>query len=128
MTVDLKQTFLGRHTVNIKITGSGSEKDTRHHEIAMDGAPVIYLPGDALGVHPQNSPALVDRIVKAVDATGDELVPGGGGTLVPFAQALQDVYSLSTPSRQLFELLLSRGAEDMRPLIDRGHAELLKHI
>ena len=127
MTGDFKQTFLGRHTVNIKITGSASEKDTRHHEIAIDGAPVTYLPGDALGVHPQNSPALVDRIVQAVGARGDELVPGGGVALVPFAQALQNVYSLSTPSRRLFELLLSRGAEDMRPLVDRGNAEHLKH-
>jgi sulfite reductase (NADPH) flavoprotein alpha-component len=127
MAGDLKQTFVGRHTVNIKLTGSGSEKDTRHHEIALDAGPVTYLPGDALGVHAQNSPALVDRIVAALGAKGDELVTDGGGSQVPLAQALQDVYNLSTPSRRLFELLLSRGAEDLRPLLDRGRADQLKH-
>src|SRR5262245_62536508 len=93
MAGDLKQIFNGRHTANVKLTGPASEKDTRHHEIAIDGAPVTYLPGDALGVNPHNSPALVERIVRAMGATGDEPVVVGAGTL-PFAQALTEHYSL----------------------------------
>ena len=125
MAGDLKQTFTGRHLINVKLTGPGSEKDTRHHEISLDGAPVTYLPGDALGVLAQNSPALVDRVIAALDATGDELVPADGRTL-PLYRALTDVYNLATPSRRLFELLASRGADDLPPLLDRGNAERLK--
>ena len=122
-----KQTFTGRHLVNIKLTGPGSEKDTRHHEISIAGR-ATYLPGDALGVVPQNSPALVERIVKAIGATGDEPVPGGtaAGTL-PLHQALSDVYYLNTPSRRLLELYAARGAADLVPLLDRKNAEQLKH-
>ena len=53
-----KQHFIGRHLVNVRLTGEGSEKDTRHHEISLEGAPVTYAPGDALGLHPQNNPAI----------------------------------------------------------------------
>ncbi len=122
-----KQTFTGRHLVNIKLTGSGSEKDTRHHEISIAG-PASYAPGDALGVIPPNNPALVDRIIAAIGATGDEPVPGGtaGGTL-SLHHALTEVYNLNTPSRRLLELFAARGAARLAPLLDRANAEQLKH-
>ena len=63
-----KQTFTGRHLVNIKLTGPGSEKDTRHHEISFEGAPVSYLPGDALGAI-RKTAALVERIITRLGAT-----------------------------------------------------------
>ena len=127
MASDLKQTFTGRHTRSIKLTGSGSAKDTRHHEIAIDGAPVSYLPGDALGVHPHNSPALVERVVAALGARGDEPVSDGAGGTMPLAQALTECYSLANPSRRLLDLCVSRGAADLAPLLDKANAEQLKH-
>src|SRR6187402_1292495 len=126
MSGELKQHFRGRHLLNRRLTGPGSEKDTRHHEIAIETDRASYLPGDALGVHPHNPPELVDRIVRACHATGDEPVPAGEGTTVSFARAL-DVYNLTTPSRRLLELAASRGATDLAPLLDKAHAEQLKH-
>src|SRR5581483_7568603 len=128
MAGDLKQIFIGRHLRNVKLTGSGSEKDTRHHEIAIEGAPVTYLPGDALGVHPQNNPALVERVVRAIRATGDEPVNDGAGATLPLARALTEIYSLASPSRRLLELCVNRGADDLRPLLDKANAEHLKHF
>src|SRR5262245_33556275 len=97
-----KHTFRGRHQTNIQPTGPGSEKDTRHHEIVFDGPTVHYLPGDALGVVPHNAPALVERILAALGATGDEPVPSGpAGSTLPLAHALTEVYNLNTPSRRL---------------------------
>jgi sulfite reductase (NADPH) flavoprotein alpha-component len=127
MAGDLKQTFIGRHVVNRKLTGPGSEKDTRHHEISLQGAPVTYLPGDALGVQPQNPPALVERVLRALGASGDEPV-SVGGEATPFAQALRDICNLSTPTRRLLELLIAKGADDFRPLLDRANAEALKRF
>jgi sulfite reductase (NADPH) flavoprotein alpha-component len=125
MAGDLKQTFNGRHLVNIKLTGPGSEKDTRHHEISLDGAPVTYLPGDALGVHAQNSPEIVERVIAALDATRDDPVQVDVRTL-PLHRALTDIYNLATPSRRLLELLISRGADDLAALLDRANSEKLK--
>ena len=121
-----KQTFSGRHLTNVKLTGPGSAKDTRHHEIAIEGAPAVYQPGDALGLIARNAPALVDSILTTIGATGDEPVADGAGGTMPLARALTEVYNLNTPSRRLFELLVSRGAADLAPLMDRASAAALK--
>lgn len=128
MAGEQKQNFTGRHLVNLRLTGSGSEKDTRHHEIAIDGEPATYLPGDALGVHPRNNPALVDRVLAAVGARGDEIVPAADGTGVSIGQALTDTYNLNTPSRKLFEILIAKGASELAPLLDKANAEQFKHF
>ena len=127
MAGDLKQHFMGRHLVNRRLTGPGSAKDTRHHEISLQGAPVSYLPGDALGLVPQNHPALVERILTVMGASGDEPISQADGTTMPFHRALSDVYNLSQPSRRLFELMAARGAADLAPLMEKGNAEQLKH-
>jgi len=123
---DLKQPFTGRHLLNIKLTGSGSEKNTRHHEIAIENPPATYSPGDALGVQPRNPPELVDRILKAIDGSGDDTVPTPAGDM-PLARALTDLFNLANPSRKLFEVLVARGASDLAPLIDKANAEQFKH-
>jgi len=125
MAGEQKQSFTGRHLVNTKLTGPGSEKDTRHHEIAIE-TPATYLPGDALGASARNAPALVDRILSAVGATGDEVVTVAGESAMPIRTALTDVYNLLTPGRRLFELLIAKGASDLAPLLERAHAEAYK--
>jgi sulfite reductase (NADPH) flavoprotein alpha-component len=127
MSGDLKQTFTGRHSVNVRLTGPGSGKDTRHHEISLDGAPVTYQPGDALGVHAQNDPALVDAILARLDAAPDAAVVVPDAGEMPLHRALTDIYNLNTPSRRLLEVLSTRGAADLAPLLDRGNADKLRH-
>jgi sulfite reductase (NADPH) flavoprotein alpha-component len=127
MSGELKHAFIGRHRVNVRLTGPASEKVTRHHEIAIEAPPVTYLPGDALGVHPRNDPALVDRILARVNATGDEEVAVPDLGVMPLRQALSDVYNLNTPSRRLLELLAARGADDLAPLLERANADKLRH-
>lgn len=121
-----KQAFTGRHLTNLRLTGPGSQKDTRHHEIAIAGDAATYLPGDALGANAQNAPVLVEGILKALRATGDEPVADGAAGAIPLHRALTDVYNLNTPSRRLFELLASRGAADLAPLMEKTNAEALK--
>jgi sulfite reductase (NADPH) flavoprotein alpha-component len=123
---ELKQYFTGRQLLNQRLTGHGSEKDTRHYEIAIETPGVTYLPGDALGLHPHNDPALVDRILGATTATGDEPVPGPDGTTMPLRRALIEVFNLTTPSRRLFEILASHGAAELGALLDRANAEAFK--
>jgi sulfite reductase (NADPH) flavoprotein alpha-component len=121
-----KQSFTGRHLVNVKLTGPGSEKDTRHHEIAIEGN-ATYQPGDALGVYARNPPSLVHGVLDAVGATGGEMVPGPDGNPARLSDLLTDVFNLSTPSRKLFELLGTRGATEFITLLDKANAEQFKH-
>ena len=122
-----KQTFTGRHLVNVRLTRPGSEKITRHHEIALDGAPVSYLPGDALGALPANDPALVEHVIRAIGATGDEPVSAPDGGTIPFHQALSAIYNLNNPSRRLLEFVASQSGADLAPLLEKANAEALKH-
>ena len=75
--------FPGKLTVNRSLCGEGSEKDTRHFEIDLSGWGLNYEVGDSMTVWATNDPALVDDILKAICAKGDEPVksPKGETTL-----------------------------------------------
>ena len=126
MAAEHKQVFRGRHVTNRLLTGPGSGKITRHHEISLDGAPVQYAPGDALGLYPINDPALVERVITAIGATGDEPVESPDGTPCTLREALA-LQNLNTPTRRLIELYASRGVSAFEPLIEKGNADRLKH-
>jgi len=66
------------------LNAPGSAKDTRHVEILLEDPSLSYEAGDALGVFPQNCPALVEELLAALHLTGDE-DPG-----VPEATSLHD--------------------------------------
>jgi sulfite reductase (NADPH) flavoprotein alpha-component len=132
MAAEQKQHFTGRHLINLPLTGAGSNKDTRHHEIGIEASTppssgsATYLPGDALGVPPRNSPQVVEAVMKLVGAGGDEMVPSPTGAPIPLHTALTEICNLTTPSRRLFELLVERGAADLAPLMDKANASALK--
>lgn len=125
MAAEHKQVFRGRHVTNRLLTGPGSGKITRHHEISLEGAPVTYLPGDALGLYPINDPALVEQVIEAIGATGDETVETADGTACTLRDALA-IQNLNTPTRRLIELYVSKGVKALEPLLEKGNAEQLK--
>jgi sulfite reductase (NADPH) flavoprotein alpha-component len=71
--------FPGKLTVNRSLCGEGSDKDTRHFEIDLTGWGLSYEVGDSMTVWPTNDPKLVDEILKAICASGDEKVKGPKG-------------------------------------------------
>lgn len=71
--------FPGKLTVNRSLCGEGSEKDTRHFEIDLSGWGLNYEVGDSMTVWATNDPRLVDEILKAIGAKGDEPVKGPKG-------------------------------------------------
>ncbi|MDR3637750.1 MAG: sulfite reductase subunit alpha [Isosphaeraceae bacterium] len=62
-------------TVNLNRTGS--EKETRHIEIELGADGPSYAVGDSLGIYPENCGALVDELIAALGARGDEEVSPG---------------------------------------------------
>lgn len=82
----------------IKLNGKGSQKETYHFEISLKGSGLVYKPGDALGVVPINSEALVDSLLSLTGFTGDEKVTVN-----------QDSVTLHTALKHHFEIgILSR--------------------
>ena len=58
---------------NYLLTGEGSEKETRHIELALDEG-MTYTPGDAVGIIPENRTEAVEQVLKALGYAGDERV------------------------------------------------------
>ena len=105
-----KNPFPGRLVTNRLLSKGGSGKEIRHYEISLDGSGLKYEVGDALGIYPDNDPALVEEIITALGASGDEPVPSGAddGGMVPLRQALLRYYAITAPPKQFLEAIAAR--------------------
>ena len=118
--------FPARHLSSTRLSGEGSSKDTRHHAISLAGSGMTYLPGDALGVHPVNDPALVDLILARLGASGGEAMTDKAGQASSFRELLLHEYDITSPSRRLLEACAERGASSFSSMLEKGHEEELK--
>lgn len=116
-----KNPFPSKMLVNRKLTLEGSEKETRHFELSLEGSGLAYEVGDSLGVLPTNWPELVEEIIRALHASGEEPVTGNEGAPESLRQALLNDYQITQPSRQFIQAIAERGgaaASLLRELLD----------
>lgn len=97
-------------SVNKKLTGEGSNKDTRHFEISLQGSGLQYEVGDSLGVFPTNNPELVELLLKELGYAGDEPVTTPDGAPASIREALLSSYIISEPSKQLLQAVSEKDA------------------
>lgn len=64
--------FEAEITELVNLNGSRSEKATWHAELSLEGAGLVYEPGDAIGIVPENDPAEVDAVLAAARMQGDD--------------------------------------------------------
>lgn len=65
--------YLSTVQANCLLTAVGSEKETRHIELTLEDG-MTYIPGDAVGIIPENRREAVDEVIGALKFTGDERV------------------------------------------------------
>ncbi|HYR57089.1 MAG TPA: hypothetical protein VEO95_00610 [Chthoniobacteraceae bacterium] len=121
-----KNPFFAQLAANVRLTGPGSEKDTRHYEIPLDGSGLSYLPGDALGLIPMNCPLLVEELIAALHATGDEVVPGKDGGPKSLREALLKDYAIHFAEKKFIDAAAQRGAGKLAELLKPVNADALK--
>jgi sulfite reductase (NADPH) flavoprotein alpha-component len=107
-----KNPFQARLLANRKLTGEGSEKDTRHYEICLKDSGLAYEVGDALRIVPTNSPELVEEILKALGFDGEEEVSGPEGNKMPIRLALLHEYQIRVPHRDFLKAMAEHDAAD----------------
>jgi sulfite reductase (NADPH) flavoprotein alpha-component len=83
-----------------RLNKAGSEKETWHIEIDLDGTDLDYVVGDSFGIFPVNNSDLVDAVLAAIEAPAD--FPIGDHTL---REELVYNASLSPAPDMLFELI-----------------------
>lgn len=102
------------------LNATGSAKQVHHVEFSLEGSGLVYEAGDALGVYPQNCPALVAEVLAALGCDGEEAVPAPDGSTVPLRRALTEFYDLGRPPA---DLLTRYGAQS-----GGGTAVALHHV
>lgn len=93
---------------NLNLNGRGSDRETRHIEISLEGSNLQYEPGDSLGIYPENHPRLVEELIKAMGWNPEELVPvNKTGEERTLQEALHRYYEITV----LTKPLLTQAAE-----------------
>lgn len=122
--------FPARLLTNRRLNVPGSGKDVRHFEIALHGSGLNYEVGDALGVVPQNDPALVGELLAALGANGDESVTGRNGGAVSLRDALTSHYEITRIPKPLLEAFAARSGDELlkRVTSPTANGELTKFL
>jgi sulfite reductase (NADPH) flavoprotein alpha-component len=105
-----KNPFPGRLSVNRRLNNPDSEKETRHFEISLTGSGISYEVGDSMAVYPTNDPALVEEILTALCAKGDEPIPVKGAADTTLREALLRNYSITQPTPKFLRAIAERAA------------------
>lgn len=100
--------FPARLLVNRRLSGLESAKDTRHFEIDLTGWGLSYEAGDSLAVYATNDSQLVNEIIHAIGATGDEEVPRPKGTPTTLREALLRDHGITQPTPKFLKAITER--------------------
>ncbi len=65
--------FQAEITDLVNLNSSRSAKQTFHVELSLAGSGLTYLPGDAIGVAPENDPAVVEAVLDAAGLAGGDV-------------------------------------------------------
>lgn len=113
---------------NLNLNGRGSDRETRHLEISLEGSNLQYEPGDSLGVYPKNHPGLVEELIQAMDWNREELVPvDKNGNECPLLEALTSYYEITVLTKPLLEQAAALFPDSgLKELLAAGHEQELR--
>ncbi|MGG7219272.1 assimilatory sulfite reductase (NADPH) flavoprotein subunit [Bacillus sp. ATD] len=113
---------------NLNLNGRGSNKETRHVELSLEGSGLTYEPGDSLGVYPENDPELVELLLKEMNWDPEEIVTlNKQGDVRPLKEALISHYEITVLTKPLLEQAAQlTGSEELRELLAPGNEENAK--
>lgn len=79
-----QEPFVAEIAEKVILNEDGSNKETYHFSISLEGSGLEYEVGDALGIIPQNNPEMVEELISALKLDGNAQVSG---------QSLRDLLS-----------------------------------
>ncbi|MCQ6276533.1 sulfite reductase subunit alpha [Bacillus sp. V3B] len=124
--------FQAKVLKNINLNGSGSSKETRHIELSLEGSGLSYVPGDALGVIPQNDPELVAALLDELKWDPEMAVTiNKQGETLPLKEALTSYFEITLLTKKILQqaakftenekmqaLLLAENADNLKEYCD----------
>lgn len=89
---------------NINLNGRGSNKETRHLELSLEGSGLIYKPGDSLGIYPENDPDLVEMLLNELKWSPEETVSiSKHGDILSLKEALTSHFEITVLTKSLLQ-------------------------
>lgn len=99
-----KNPFRAEVLENINLNGRGSNKETRHLELSLEGSGFTYEPGDALGIYPENDPELVQLVMKELNWNPEEVVTvDKQGERLPLKEALTSYFEITVLTKKFLQ-------------------------
>ncbi|WP_449620890.1 assimilatory sulfite reductase (NADPH) flavoprotein subunit [Robertmurraya sp. Marseille-Q9965] len=113
---------------NINLNGRGSNKETRHIEISLEGSNLTYKPGDSLGVYPENDLELVEFLLQEIPwSLSDSVTINKQGDILSLKEALTTYYEITVLSKPLLQKIAELSTnEKLKELLSAGNEEELK--
>ena len=106
---------------NYNLNGEGSERETYHLELSLEGSGLEYEAGDALGVVPMNPEAAVDELISNLPFKPTEEVPLPGGGEATLREALITSYDIRNLTKRFVETWQAKsGSPYLRSLVESG--------
>jgi sulfite reductase (NADPH) flavoprotein alpha-component len=113
---------------NINLNGRGSNKETHHLELSLEGSGLTFEPGDSLGIYPENDPALVHLLLEEMGWDPEQMVTvNKKGESLTLKDALTSHFEITTLTKPLIEKAARLSAnENLHELLAPGNEENLK--
>ncbi|GAE27404.1 sulfite reductase [Halalkalibacter wakoensis JCM 9140] len=82
----------------------GSNKETLHVELSLKDSNLEYVPGDCLGIFPENDPKLVSTLLSEMNWNPDEIVPiNKKGDTLPLGEALTTYFEITLLTKKIVQ-------------------------
>jgi sulfite reductase (NADPH) flavoprotein alpha-component len=113
---------------NINLNGRGSNKETRHLELSLEGSGLTFQPGDSIGIYPENDPELIDALLDALNWDSSEtVIVNKQGEVRTLKEALTSYYEITVLTKPFLEKAVKLSAnEKLQELLAPGNDENLK--
>jgi len=105
---------------NLNLNGRGSNKETRHLELSLEGSNLEFEPGDSLGIYPENDTGLVDTLIAEMGWNASETVKvNKQGELKPLREALISNFEITVLTKPLLQKAqLLTGNNELKELLE----------
>ncbi|WP_054706129.1 assimilatory sulfite reductase (NADPH) flavoprotein subunit [Bacillus sp. JCM 19041] len=114
---------------NVTLNGRGSNKETRHLELSLEGSGFEFAPGDSVGIFPENDEVLVQMLINEMDWNEEESVPvNKQGNVLTLKEALTTRFEITVLTKPLLEKasLLTTNSE-LKELLKKGNEDSLRN-
>ncbi|WP_152655098.1 assimilatory sulfite reductase (NADPH) flavoprotein subunit [Oceanobacillus sp. CFH 90083] len=112
---------------NLNMNGRGSNKETYHMELSLEGSNLEYEPGDSIGIYPENDPRIVGELLQETGWDAEERVPvNKKGEEVSVREALQKHFEITVLTKPLLKKIADFTQNvELLHLLEPGNEEVV---